>query len=180
MGRLAAERLAGMGAHVVIADIDVEAAHRAAAEIEAATGRRPDVVAVDLADLDQVRAAAAAILAAQPRIDLLLNNAGTFTEQFEVTAQGVERMLAVNHLGPFLLTQLLLPRLVESRARVVFVSSDAHFQAGPIDWADVNGAGVLEGQARATEPPASPSTTAPSSSWSRRPWSWPTARAGRA
>ncbi len=146
MGRLAAERLADMGAHVVIADIDVEAAHRAAEEIEAATGRRPDVVAVDLGDLDQVRAAAAAILAAEPRIDLLLNNAGTFAERFEVTTQGVERMLAVNHLGPFLLTQLLLPRLTESQARVVFVSSDAHFQAGPIDWADVNGEAYWKGR----------------------------------
>jgi NAD(P)-dependent dehydrogenase (short-subunit alcohol dehydrogenase family) len=146
MGRLAAERLAGMGAHVVIADIDVEAAHRAVEEIEAATGRRPDVVAVDLGDLDQVRAAAAAILAAEPRIDLLLNNAGTFAERFEVTGQGVERMLAVNHLGPFLLTQLLLPRLTESQARVVFVSSDAHFQAGPIDWADVNGEAYWKGR----------------------------------
>jgi NAD(P)-dependent dehydrogenase (short-subunit alcohol dehydrogenase family) len=146
MGRLAAERLAAMGAHVVIVDIDAAGAHRAAEEIEAVAGRRPDVVAVDLADLDQVRAAAARILAAEPRIDLLLNNAGTFTEHFEVTAEGVERMLAVNHLGHFLLTQLLLPRLAESQARIVFVSSDAHFQAGPIDWADVNGAAYWKGK----------------------------------
>jgi len=148
MGRLAAERLAGLGAHVVIADIDVEAAHRAADEIEASTHRRPDVIGVDLGDLGQVRAAAAAILAAQPRIDLLLNNAGVFTEQFEVVGEGVERMLAVNHLGPFLLTQLMLPRLVESRARIVFVSSDAHFQAGPIDWADANGESYWKGKPR--------------------------------
>jgi NAD(P)-dependent dehydrogenase (short-subunit alcohol dehydrogenase family) len=89
---------------------------------------------LDLADLDSVRSCAAAFLALDEPLPVLINNAGVAGRQ-GVTAQGFELAFGVNHLGHFLLTSLLRERLVASApARVVTVSSDAHYQARSIDW----------------------------------------------
>ncbi|MSY33116.1 MAG: SDR family NAD(P)-dependent oxidoreductase, partial [Actinobacteria bacterium] len=88
------------------------------------------------------------VLASYPRIDVLLNNAGIFTEVYQETASGDELTLASNHLGGFLLTQLLLTRLQESKARVLFVSSDAHRQAMKVNWDDINGKDLWKGKER--------------------------------
>jgi NAD(P)-dependent dehydrogenase (short-subunit alcohol dehydrogenase family) len=104
-------------------------------------GGRADLIGVDLSDYDDVRRAATDLLAVADRIDVLINNAGVFRSTRQVTAAGHEATMAVNHLGGFLLTQLLRERLVESGARVVFVSSDAHWQAAPPDPTDLAGTG---------------------------------------
>jgi NAD(P)-dependent dehydrogenase (short-subunit alcohol dehydrogenase family) len=92
-------------------------------------------VPLDLADLDSVRAAAAAILAGGA-VHALVNNAGLAGKRGQSTAQGFEMTFGVNHLGHFLLTVLLLDRLRETAgARVVNVASDAHYQSREIDFA---------------------------------------------
>jgi NAD(P)-dependent dehydrogenase (short-subunit alcohol dehydrogenase family) len=80
----------------------------------------------DLASLDAVRALAESIRARFHRIDILVNNAGVWRARREITSDGFERTMAVNHLAHFLLTQLLLESLKAAAGRVVNVSSEAH------------------------------------------------------
>jgi NAD(P)-dependent dehydrogenase (short-subunit alcohol dehydrogenase family) len=81
----------------------------------------------DFSALDEVRALAADILQRHPRLDLLVNNAGLISPRYAVSAEGYELTVAVNHLAPFLLTNLLLGRLTASvPARIVMVASQAH------------------------------------------------------
>jgi NAD(P)-dependent dehydrogenase (short-subunit alcohol dehydrogenase family) len=92
---------------------------------------------LDLGSLASVRAFAAAFSAAEPRLDLLVNNAGVMMPPYGRTADGFETQLGTNHLGHFALTGLLLPALRRTpRARVVTVSSLAHFW-GAIDFDDL-------------------------------------------
>ena len=89
-----------------------------------------DALLCDLADQAAVRRLADDLLRTCETIDVLVNNAGTVFSRRTVTADGIESTFAVNHLGGFLLTALLLDRLVQSApARVVFTSSDAHYSA---------------------------------------------------
>ncbi len=139
MGAEAARRLAAMGARIVVLDVVDDGAAATVAAIRGAGGVA-EAIHVDLAERDSVRVAAEQVLAVCPRIDVLLNNAGTFRAALTRNSDGVESTLAVNHVGPFLLTQLLLDRVVDSRGRIVFVSSDAHYQAGR--FAEVDTAGL--------------------------------------
>ncbi|XHH30625.1 SDR family NAD(P)-dependent oxidoreductase [Xanthomonas euroxanthea] len=92
---------------------------------------------LDLGDLDSVRAAAAHVLK-EPRIDVLINNAGIMNPPLMRTKQGFESQFGVNHLGVFALTSLLLPKLAETPgSRVVVTSSIAHLKA-TLDWDDLN------------------------------------------
>ncbi len=92
----------------------------------AASGGQPELELADLASLTQVRDLAAR-LSQRPRIDVLINNAGLVVGRRELTEDGYEHTFAVNHLAPFLLTNLLLPVLTASApARVITVSSVAH------------------------------------------------------
>jgi NAD(P)-dependent dehydrogenase (short-subunit alcohol dehydrogenase family) len=91
----------------------------------------------DLARLDEVRRLAGELLERHPRIDVLANNAGALFTSRHVTPDGFEQTFALNHLAPFLLTNLLLERLVECRARVVTTASDAH-KGGVLDLDDLN------------------------------------------
>ena len=94
-------------------------------------------IACDLASFASIRAAAAEIGARWPRIRLLVNNAGVQHLQRQETVDGVEETLAVNHLAPFLLTHLLLPKLrAAAPARIVTVSSSLA-RWGKIDFADL-------------------------------------------
>ena len=148
MGAMAAGRLAAQGADVVILDVREELARTTADEISRDTGRTIDVIHVDLASNDSVHQAAEEVLRRYPRIDVLLNNAGIFTEMYQENEAGLELTIATNHVGGFLLTQLLRERLQASKARVIFVSSDAHRQAMSIPWDSVNGTALWKGKER--------------------------------
>jgi retinol dehydrogenase 14 len=96
-----------------------------------------DSMLCDFADQHAVRRLAEDLLATCERIDVLVNNAGTVFARRTLTEDGIEATFAVNHLGGFLLTALLLDRLKESApARVVFTSSDGHY-SGTLDLDDI-------------------------------------------
>jgi len=145
IGRATAAGLATMGAHVAITGRDVVRAQEAAAEIRSTTGATVDVFVADLSTQFGVRELADEALETLPRIDVLINNVGGYWNTRHVTADGLERTFALNHLAPFLLTGLLLPRLQQSgHARVVTVSSHAHAQ-GRIDFDDLQGEHAYSG-----------------------------------
>ena len=129
IGRVTARELARAGCRVVMLVRDTVAGERVRAEIQAALpDALVDVQHCDLAALATVRAAAAALRAGLPRIDRLIHNAGIVSMARQVSAEGYERVFATNHLGPFLLTQLLREQLAPG-ARVIHVASCAHAQA---------------------------------------------------
>jgi NAD(P)-dependent dehydrogenase (short-subunit alcohol dehydrogenase family) len=139
IGKATALGLASMGAHVAVTGRDRDRADAAAAEIRAAGGGRVDVFVADLASQAEVRRLAEQVLHVLTRIDVLVNNAGGYWNTRHVTADGLERTFALNHLAPFLLTTLLLDQLKHSApARVVTVSSNAHAM-GSIDFDDLQG-----------------------------------------
>jgi len=139
IGRATALGLAAMGAHLAICGRDRESTHGAASEIRAAGGGPVEVFVADLSSQAQVRRLADEVLQRLPRIEVLVNNVGGYWNTRQVTADGLERTFALNHLAPFLLTNLLLDRLTQSGpARVVTVASNAHAQ-GRIDFDDLQG-----------------------------------------
>ena len=135
IGLATASALAGQGWRVWVACRSEGKGAAAVAGIRAATGNDAVfLLMLDLADLSSVRACADAFLGRGEALHVLINNAGVGGRR-GLTRQGFELMFGVNHLGHFLLTQLLLERLVSSApARVVTVSSDAHYNARGIDW----------------------------------------------
>ncbi|HAM01630.1 MAG TPA: short-chain dehydrogenase [Acidimicrobiaceae bacterium] len=128
IGKETALGLARAGATVVLACRDTERAGTAADEIRAAAGTEDvHVVALDLADLDSVVACAVEIAERFDRLAVLVNNAGGIWSTRQLTAQGFEQTFGVNHLGHFLLSRMLLPRLVAGApSRVVNVTSFGH------------------------------------------------------
>jgi retinol dehydrogenase 12 len=135
IGLATASALAGQGWRVWVTARSEAKGAAAVAGIKAATGNDAVfLLLLDLADLASVRDAAKSFLEPYEPLHVLINNAGVGGAR-GVTKQGFELMFGVNHLGHFLLTQLLLERLVSSGpARVVTVSSDAHYNAAGIDW----------------------------------------------
>jgi retinol dehydrogenase 12 len=127
IGKAASVALAGLGATMVLVARDTRRGEAALAEVgTAAAGAEPRLELADLASQEQVRSLADR-LGQLPRIDVLINNAGLVVGQREYTNDGIERTFAVNHLAPFLLTNLLAGKLAASQqARVVTVSSSAH------------------------------------------------------
>ena len=111
IGRATAEGLAAMGAHVAITGRDAARAEEAARQIRAATGAQVDFFVADLSSQSEVRRLAAEALDRLPRIDVLVNNVGGYWNTRQLTPDGLEHTFAVNHLAPFLLTNLLLDRL---------------------------------------------------------------------
>jgi retinol dehydrogenase 14 len=137
IGKATAVGLARMGAHVAITGRDAGRIDAAAREIREAGGGQVDTFVADLSAQSQVRGLADQVLERLPRIDVLVNNVGGFWNTRHVTADGLERTFALNHLAPFLLTDLLLERLQEhDGGRVVIVSSNAHAM-GRIDFDDL-------------------------------------------
>lgn len=135
IGRATAVELARRGARVHLACRSEERTRPVLREIEEAAGPgRAAFLPLDLGDLESVRRAAAAFLEGGEPLHVLVNNAGV-AGQRGITTSGFELAFGTNHVGHFLLTSLLLDRLRESApARVVTVSSVAHFQAPGIDW----------------------------------------------
>ena len=140
IGRATAVGLAGMGAHVAVTGRDRTRAEDAAREIQAAGGGKAEVFVADLSSQSQVRRLAEQVLGVFPRLDVLINNVGGYWNTRHVTADRLEHTFALNHLAPFLLTNLLLDRLTQSGApaRVVTVASNAE-ALGRIDFDDLQG-----------------------------------------
>jgi NAD(P)-dependent dehydrogenase (short-subunit alcohol dehydrogenase family) len=138
IGEAAAVELARRGASVVPVGRDEKRLRRAAQRIGQANPRGSESPErADFASLDEVRALASRLLERFDRIDALVNNAGAVYGRRELSADGHELTFAVNHLAPFLLTNLLLERLRESApARVVTTSSAAH-SGGLLDLDDL-------------------------------------------
>ena len=137
IGKAAATALARMGAQIVLVGRDQGRTEATAAEIGANAAVPPKAEIADLASMEQVHALAGR-LGSLERIDVVVNNAGLVLGERRVTEDGFEHVFAVNHLAPFLLTNLLLPRLTGSApAWVVTVTSDAH-SAANLDLDDPN------------------------------------------
>ncbi|WP_084478973.1 oxidoreductase [Nocardia jejuensis] len=140
LGLRTAEALAARGAQVLMAcRNEVKAAAALEQVTEAATGPKPEVVPLDLADLTSVRRAADHLDVRESPIDILVNNAGVMALPKHIrTSQGFDAQFGTNHLGHYAFTGLLLPALLRAPApRVVTVSSIAAW-GGMINWADPN------------------------------------------
>ena len=137
LGRAVAARLGALGATVLVHGRNRERGAEAVREVEAAGGKA-QFYRADFASLDDVRALADTLLERHERLDLLINNAGIWTDgsdERRVSADGHELVFAVNYLAGYLLTRRLLPLMVASApARIVNVSSLAQ---QPIDFDDV-------------------------------------------
>lgn len=128
-----AKGLAAQGARVALVGRDKDRLHEVADACRALGAPEARVYPCDFASLDQVRDLADRLLADLPEIHVLVNNAGGVVQRRQETVDGHEWVFAVNHLAPYLLTRLLLDRLVASApARIVTTASDAH-EFGPID-----------------------------------------------
>ncbi|XP_041649439.1 retinol dehydrogenase 13 [Cheilinus undulatus] len=138
IGKETSRDLARRGARVVMACRDLTRAEQAAEEIRQSTGNGNVVIRhLDLASVYSVRQFAKDFMDSEDRLDILINNAGVMMCPKWLTEDGFETQLAVNHLGHFLLTNMLLPMLRSSApSRVVTVSSIAH-KGGRIDLDDL-------------------------------------------
>jgi len=136
IGRVTAEELAAAGYRVMMLVRDLSAGMRVRDALAAAVpDSRLDIVHCDLASLASVRQAAAAVRRETFRIDCLINNAGIVSMRPAISADGFELVFATNHLGPFLLTELLLDRIARG-GRIINVASRIHFK-GSLDLAQV-------------------------------------------
>jgi retinol dehydrogenase 12 len=141
IGLVAAERLAAMGARLVLVGRDKARGEQALARIR----RRVPAAELrihyaDLSRLAEMSHLAAEIAALEPRIDVLINNAGAMFSERSVTEDGLERTFALNHMAYFVLSNRLKERLIAAApARIVSVASDAH-RGNTLDFADLQSA----------------------------------------
>jgi retinol dehydrogenase 12 len=134
IGRAAAIELARQGAEVALVGREPERVHAVAGEARVAGGGAVHEHVADLTLMADVRALAAEARERYGRIDVLANNAGALFATRQITSEGLERTFALNHLAPFLLTELLRDRL--EGGRVVTTASDAH-TSGRLDLDDL-------------------------------------------
>jgi NAD(P)-dependent dehydrogenase (short-subunit alcohol dehydrogenase family) len=128
IGRIAAEAIAQAGHTTIFTARDERKAQETQKEIQQVTGN-PNVeyLLVDFASLQSVKEAAESVMQRYPQLDILINNAGTWEVERKTSKDGIEMNFAVNHLAPFLLTNLLISHLEKSAsARIVTTSSMAH------------------------------------------------------
>ena len=135
IGRAMVEALAARGGHVVLAARSEERTRPVLDGIRALRPSAPvEFLQVDVSDLTSVRRAASAYLAAGRPLDVLVNNAGVGGTN-GLSADGFDLTYATNHIGPFLLTSLLLPAIERApQGRIVNVASIGHMQVKRIDW----------------------------------------------
>ncbi len=147
IGQATAAGVVRLGARVGVVGRDRRRAEVAAAGIRRGADKAVvDVFVADMSSQAEVRRLAAEVLDRYPRLDVLVNNVGGFWATRHSTADGLEHTFAVNHLAPFLLTNLLLDRLKASApARIVTVSSGAHGM-GRIDFDDLQAERNYQGQ----------------------------------
>lgn len=132
IGKATAAQLCDRGATVILACRCKERGEAAIRELSCVDGRCMELMPLDLADLDSVRAFAKAFAEKYDRLDALINNAGILARRRAQTKQGFEMSFGVNYLGAFLLTMLLLPLLEKGeQGRIVMMTSVAH------GWGDV-------------------------------------------
>ena len=138
IGKATATGLARMGATVVMVCRSRERGETAQAEIAADSGSQDvDLLIADLSSQGSIRKLARSFSSKYSRLNVLINNAGTITHRRRITVDGIETQFAVNHLAPFLLTNLLVDTLKASApARVVTVSSQVHSKS-PLDFDDL-------------------------------------------
>jgi NAD(P)-dependent dehydrogenase (short-subunit alcohol dehydrogenase family) len=138
VGYQAVKRLSQGGAHLVLVCRNREKAITVQRELNREYGTQNEVVLADFSRLADVKKTAETLLDNYPHIDVLINNAGVHMTHRTVTESGVETVFCVNHLASFLLTRLLLNRLIESApARIIQVNSQGH-RFGGLDLDDLN------------------------------------------
>jgi NAD(P)-dependent dehydrogenase (short-subunit alcohol dehydrogenase family) len=128
LGTETARAMASKGAHIVIAARDMAKGEEAAETVRKATGNdQVDVIALDLGSLASIRHCAETFLAKYGALDLLINNAGVMACPYSETSDGFEMQFGTNHIGHFLLTNLLIPAIEKAEgARIVNLSSRGH------------------------------------------------------
>lgn len=139
LGKQLGKVLAIKNATVVMAVRNVEKGKQVAAEIKASyPAAKLEVMSLDLTDLASIRTFADKYASKYNQLDLLINNAGVMICPFSLTKNGFEVQMGTNHFGPFVLTGLLLPLLMQTNnSRVVITSSLLH-RMGKIDFSDIN------------------------------------------
>jgi len=160
IGKETALGLARMGARVVLVCRNQRKGEQALADIRRETGSSQlDLLIADMSSFESVRVLAAQVRQRSPRLDVLINNAGTAIVRHAISADGIEMTVAGNHLGPALLTLLLLDLLKSSApSRIINVSSEAHRSAR----LDLEG---LQSAARSESPPRRGFGPPPSLKW---------------
>ena len=140
IGKYTAIGLADLGANVVMVCRDAERGRAAREEIASATGNENiDLLIADLSLSHSIQQLAGTVLSRYDRLDVLVNNAGAYAATRTLTGEGLEQTFALNHLGYFLFTNLLLDLLKSSApARIVNVASEAH-RRSRIDFDDLMG-----------------------------------------
>lgn len=138
VGYQAARRLAEAGSDLVLVCRNGKKAEAVRSRLHDTYGTRVDTVLANFEDLAAVRSAAETLLDRHPKIDVLINNAGIHRTTRTLTADRIETVFCVNHLASFLLTRLLLDRMIESApARIIQVNSQGH-RFGGLDLDDLN------------------------------------------
>ena len=140
IGEVAAIRLARQGARLLLVARDPRRAERVLARLKSvAPAAAHGVYQADLSRLSEMKRAGAEIAKAEPRIDVLINNAGAFFTARRLTEDGLERTFALNHMAYFVLTCALIDRLkAAAPSRIVSTASDAH-RGARLDFADLQG-----------------------------------------
>ncbi len=137
IGKVTARELAKMGAHVVMVCRSAERGEAAKKEVTQTATGQVDLMIADLSSQASIRALAATYLEKYDRLDVLINNAGVLFMERSESVDGLEMTFALNHMGYFLLTDLLLDKIKASApARIVNVSSMAHSR-GAINFDDL-------------------------------------------
>ena len=137
IGQVAAERLAQQGARIVQIARSKDRGAAALARLKAISSATHTVHYADLSRISEMKRVAAEIAAAEPRIDVLINNAGAMFNSRQVTGDGLELTFATNHVAYFLLTQGLLKNLAPG-SRIVNTASDAH-RGAKLDFDNLQG-----------------------------------------
>ena len=137
IGQVAAEKLAGSGARIVFIARDKARAETTLARLRTQNNTGHRVHYADLSRLSEMKRVAEEIAASEPRIDVLINNAGAMFSRLQLTPDGLERTFALNHMSYFVVTRFLRERLLATPgARIVNTSSNAHRNAR-VDYNDL-------------------------------------------
>jgi retinol dehydrogenase 12 len=139
VGLATARQLARHGAVVIMVCRDGRRGEAARSEIASVpTGPAPMLLMADLSSQDSIRSVADEVRARLTRIDVLIHNAGAMFARRELTADCIEKTIAINHLAPFLLTNLLLDLVLAAPAgRIITVASESH--SGTLDFDNLQG-----------------------------------------